>query len=72
MTKPTPTHLLPDSCYVCGGAAHPQPTPGKGHDYWSNADAAAEFKADAARLGDGPTWADGVFAEEKPFPEVAQ
>ena len=47
----TPTHLLPDSCYVCGGRPHAdQPiTPTSGHNYWPNADAAAYFRREDAR-----------------------
>lgn len=69
MSKPVPRHLLPQSCYVCGGDPHPDQGP-KGHNYWSNADAEAYFAAEDARLGPGRTWADGVFSEEKPWPEV--
>lgn len=69
-STPTPTHLLPDHCYVCGGAEHPDRAP-EGHNFWSNRDARTYFRAESKRLGDGPTWADGVYAEEKPMPEVA-
>ena len=70
--KPVPRHLMPQSCYVCGRDPHGATftDTGKGHDYWSNADAAAYFAAEDARVGPGRTWADGVFAEEKPWPEV--
>lgn len=64
----TPAHLAPDACYVCGGQPHADTTPTGGHRFWSNAAAAAEFKAAPS---EGPTWADGVFAEEKPWPEVS-
>jgi hypothetical protein len=48
-----PAHLLPERCYVCGGEpgdTHPDPTPSGGHAFWSNADAAAHFAAEDARL----------------------
>lgn len=48
--KKTPTHLLPERCYVCGGTEHADSTPNGGHRFWSNADAAADFARDAARL----------------------
>jgi hypothetical protein len=52
-----PAHLRPESCYVCGGTEHP-PVEG-GHAYWSNADAAAYFRAEdrgrSVRYSDGTT-----------------
>jgi hypothetical protein len=38
----TPRHLLPTSCYVCGGDKH---SDNRDHNYWSNADARREFKS---------------------------
>ena len=70
-TPETPTHLLSTSCYICGATEeHPNQTARGGHAFWSNADAAAHFNAEDKRLGNGRTWADGVFAEERPWPEV--
>lgn len=56
----------PAACYVCGGteAQHPRPgTPSSTHNYWSNADAEAEFAADAARQG-APRYSDGTTSPE--------
>lgn len=69
MSTTKPAHLLPTSCYICG-ATEPHPTAPGGHAFWSNADADAHFAAEDKRLGSGRTWADGVFAEERPWPEV--
>ncbi|MDZ5076761.1 hypothetical protein [Nesterenkonia sp. HG001] len=41
--RPTPTHLLPDRCYICGDTFHAERR--EGHDFWSNAEADAEFAA---------------------------
>lgn len=40
----TPTHLLPENCYVCGApeAAHVY----SDHKFWSNADALVVVRAD--------------------------
>lgn len=46
---PTPAHLLPDACYVCGGEPHADASKSGGHNYLSNADAAAYFAAEDRR-----------------------
>ena len=50
-TNTTPRHLQNDACYVCGGEDHGATftETGSGHNYWSNADARAYFKAEATR-----------------------
>lgn len=47
----TPAHLLPESCYVCGGADHGNTydRTGKGHNFWANAAAAAYFHLEDQR-----------------------
>lgn len=37
----TPAHLLPTSCFICGGT---EDRHGTGHTFWSNADALAEAR----------------------------
>lgn len=49
MSKPTPAHLLPDACHVCGGEEHPNTS---GHNYWSNAEARASESREARRHND--------------------
>lgn len=63
----TPRHLLPENCYMCGHAPHAQ-TP-TGHAFWSNADAAAYFKAEDAKQADpyrvsltGPAFQDAGYS----------
>lgn len=41
----------PKTCYVCGGSPHGDTftETGKGHNYWSEADAEAYFRAEDAK-----------------------
>jgi hypothetical protein len=64
----------PKSCYVCGGAPHGNTftETGKGHNYWSVADAEAEFAAaDAGRTfaySSGATTAESQYvATYRPY-----
>lgn len=45
-TKPVPQHLLPENCFVCGKSEHRF---NGGHKFWSNAEADAYFRREAAR-----------------------
>lgn len=68
-TEPTPSHLLPAACFVCGREKHPAGDPAKyGHTFWSNADARAEFSAaDAGRTfvySNGETTVEGNYVAE--------
>ena len=66
----TPVHLLPTSCHVCGSPEDHGQTftlTGKGHNFWSNADARAEFAAEDARLS-RPGYAEARYvAEYRPY-----
>lgn len=69
----TPTHLLPDACYVCGGRPerHRDSTDSP-HRYWSNADALAEARAEDARTvvrySNGTTSPEAHYiATERPY-----
>lgn len=57
-----PAHLAPDACYVCGHGEHEDTTPAGGHRYWSNRDAAREFReADTGRVARSP---EAAYVEE--------
>lgn len=48
-----PVHKRPTSCHICGSAEDHGQTwtlTGKGHNFWSNADARAEARAEDARM----------------------
>lgn len=55
----TPAHLAPENCYVCG-LPKVNHTPGHGHDFWSNAQAAKDF----AKEPQGNSDAEARYVEE--------
>jgi hypothetical protein len=59
----TPTHLLPERCYVCGAEAH-EPTPL--HVFTSNAEANLHLAAEAARHS-AESVAARYVAENRPY-----
>lgn len=63
----TPTHLLPNSCYVCGGQPHADHAATGGHNYWSNADARAYFRAEDARLQPAETPEARYVRQHRPY-----
>lgn len=73
-TTTVPAHLLPTSCFVCGGGDHGATftETGKGHNFWSNAEAKAEFAAEdrrtVATYSDGTTTPEAHYvAEYRPY-----
>lgn len=65
-------HLAPDRCYVCGGEKHDDTTAQGGHNFWSNADAAAHFEAEDqktnVRYSNGTTTPEANYvAERRPY-----
>lgn len=70
----TTSHQAPDACFVCGGTDHGATftETGKGHNFWSNADAKAEFAAADAqttvRYSDGTTTPEANYvAQHRPY-----
>lgn len=66
--REVPEHLRPDSCYICGGAKHPETD----HAFWSNTDAEKEFREAYPRRGrysynEADTPEAAYVAEHRPY-----